>query len=89
MFDKLKLVFVGWRLKRSISKMETTKKWWQSKAVWAGIVTVLALFAKISMGVEIDAELQTVIVDNALSIVAALSSLIAIAGRLTAEKKIR
>lgn len=69
--------------------METTKKWWQSKAVWAGIVTVLALFAKISMGVEIDAELQTVIVDNALSIVAALSSLIAIAGRLTAEKKIR
>ena len=67
--------------------MTDEKKWYQSKSVWGGIVTVLAL-ALTAFGYGIGADDQAALVDYAVSIGGAIGGLIAIYGRVKASKKV-
>lgn len=67
--------------------MEDIKGAFASRAVWGGIVAVLAGIAGI-FGYTIDPALQGEIATQALGIAAAVGGVIAIWGRLKATKKI-
>ena len=67
--------------------MYETKKWYQSKTVWGSVVTIGAAIAGV-FGYGIDADTQGRIVENISSIVAAAGGLLALVGRLVADKKI-
>jgi len=68
--------------------MTETKKWWQSKTIWGSIVTLVAVVASLA-GYQIDTETQNQLVTNITNIVAAVGSLIAVYGRVTASAKIK
>ena len=65
-----------------------SKSWYQSKTVWASAISVLAVAAGY-FGVNIGAEDQAVLVDQASAVVAIVASLIAIYGRVTAKETIK
>ena len=66
--------------------MNEQKEWYKSKAVWAGIVTaVLGILGAI--GIDLASE-QDTITDLLVQIGVAVSGVIALVGRLTANKKI-
>lgn len=64
-----------------------TKKWWESKAVWGGIVAVLAGGAGL-FGVSLGAEDQAQVVDAVLAIASAVGGLLAVYGRVKADTKV-
>jgi len=70
--------------------MEETKKWWQSKAVLAALVTgicgVLTLFG-VREAAQAAAEAEP-IADNIIGLVAIVGSVLAIWGRIVAKKEI-
>lgn len=63
------------------------KKWYQSKAVWGGIIALLAAIAG-AFGFSVGAEDQSGLVDAALSVAGAIGGVLAIYGRVKAEKYI-
>ena len=67
--------------------MEENKPWYISKTVWGGLIAVGAAVAG-SFGVDIDAGTQSEIVDYIVVGVGAIGGLVAIIGRLQANKKI-
>ena len=67
--------------------MEENKAWYMSKTVWGGLIAVGAAVAG-SFGVDVDAATQGEIADYIVVGVGAIGGLVAIWGRVKAEKKI-
>lgn len=67
--------------------MANEKNWYASRTIWGSLVAVAAALGSL-LGVEIDSDTQTVIVEAALQLVAVLGSISAVFGRLSATKTI-
>jgi hypothetical protein len=67
--------------------MLDTKQWYYSKTVWGAIVAILASLLQAS-GSAIDATGQDQLADNLLALSGAIGGLIAIYGRLSADKRL-
>lgn len=68
--------------------MEGTKKWWESKAVVAGVVGLLAGLVNQFTGYTIGDDIVPLLTDNVSGSMAVAASLMAIYGRVKATKKI-
>jgi hypothetical protein len=68
--------------------MIDTKPWYQSRSIWGGLVALLAGIAGI-VGVEIDAGTSEALVLALTNGAAAVGAVIAILGRLAAQKTLR
>lgn len=64
------------------------KKWYESKAVWGGLIAVLAAVAG-AFGVDISAQEQSALADHALEFVGAAGGVLAIYGRIKADGRIK
>jgi hypothetical protein len=67
--------------------MSDTKHWYQSKAVWGAMVTIVASLAQLA-GLEIDGEAQDQIGEALMAISGGIGGLVAIYGRIRAETRI-
>jgi hypothetical protein len=67
--------------------MENMKQWYLSKTVWGALVAILAGLLP-AMGMELDAGAQSQLADDFVSLVGAVGGLVAVYGRLTAEKRL-
>lgn len=65
----------------------TTKKWYESKTIWGGIIALLGAAAG-AFGYAVDADTQASIVDLVTVAGTALGGLLAIFGRVKASKKV-
>ena len=65
--------------------MSDSQKWYESRAVWGGIIVVVAMLARAG-GYTVDAETQAGVLDYILEGVAALGGLASIWGRIKATK---
>lgn len=63
------------------------KVWWQSKGVWGSLIAVAAGIAG-AFGFNIDSAGQEVIASSVVAIAGAVGGLIALWGRIRAEKKL-
>jgi hypothetical protein len=72
----------------SVPAIVDTKTWMESKSIMGGVVVVLASVAG-AMGLALDANTQSQILDYATVIVTAIGGLIAIYGRVKASKIIK
>lgn len=68
--------------------MEDVKHWYYSKTIWGALLAVASSALQIK-GVQIGADDQATIVDSAVSIAGAVGGLLAVYGRLTANRQIR
>ena len=68
--------------------MNSSKPWYQSKTIWGGVVTVLAIVVNVVFKRAIDEHTQTQIVDTITGIAAGVGGLVSIYGRVKAEKSI-
>lgn len=67
--------------------MENLKQWWQSKTMWAGIVTlVVGLLGSLGLA-DLEGQ-QGDIVEKIMQIITAAGGLLAIIGRATAKSAI-
>lgn len=64
-----------------------SKKWYQSKTIWGSLVAVFAVVAGY-LGFDVGAEDQQIIVDAVFAIVGGAGGLLAVYGRVKAEKNI-
>jgi hypothetical protein len=67
--------------------MNDMKQWYVSKTVWGGLIAILASLMQ-AAGIELDPTTQGDMADNAVALAGAIGGLIAIYGRLTAEKRL-
>ena len=67
--------------------MEEMKQWYLSKTVWGALLAILANLLP-AMGMDLDAGSQDQLADDLVSLAGAIGGLIAIYGRLTAEKRV-
>jgi hypothetical protein len=67
--------------------MNTTKPWYLSRTIWASLVTILTSTAGM-FGMELAGIDDTALTDTILQAVTAISGLIAIFGRLSANNRI-
>ena len=68
--------------------MKNVKQWWQSKTMWAGIVTlVIGLLGSLGLA-DLEGQ-QGVIVEKIMQIITAAGGMMAIIGRATAKSEIR
>jgi len=67
--------------------MQNSKKWWQSKTIWGAIITLIAVIAQL-FGVKIDPALQQQLVTQITTIAAGVGGLLALYGRIKADKRI-
>ena len=67
--------------------MEEMKQWYLSKTVWGALIAILASLLP-GMGIELGADARGQLEDNLVSLAGAVGGLIAIYGRLTAEKRL-
>lgn len=67
--------------------MESIKPWWQSRAVWGGLVAVGAAVAAM-FGTQIDPALQDELVRQILVAAGGLGGVLAVIGRLRAQSRI-
>ena len=67
--------------------MEEMKQWYLSKTVWGALIAILASLLP-GMGIELGADARGQLADNLVSLAGAVGGLIAIYGRLTAEKRL-
>lgn len=65
--------------------MVDEKPWFMSKTIWSSLIAVAAALIA-SLGITIDGGTQNAIADSAVQLVAALSSIFAIYGRLSATE---
>ncbi|QDP59291.1 MAG: hypothetical protein Tp136SUR676911_30 [Prokaryotic dsDNA virus sp.] len=67
--------------------MKDSKKWYQSKSVWGGIVALLAVLLG-AFGYSITGDDQSLLIDSLSIIGGAVGSLVAIYGRVKASKRV-
>lgn len=67
--------------------MNDTKQWYQSKTVWGALIAIAASLLQAG-GVDLDVAGQDQLADNLVAISGAVGGLIAIYGRLKAEKRL-
>lgn len=67
--------------------MDDMKQWYVSKTVWGGLIAILASLMQ-AAGVELDPTIQGDMADNAVALAGVIGGLVAIYGRLTAEKRL-
>jgi len=67
--------------------MSDSKNWYQSKTIWGALIAIVASVLQAS-GDSIDAGAQTQIVDGLVSLSGAMGGLVAIYGRLSAERRV-
>lgn len=67
--------------------MEDVKNWWQSKAIWGGIISLVSLVAGF-FGFTLGPEDQAALVGVAVTVVGGIGTVLAIVGRVTAKKAI-
>ncbi|MGA1801127.1 hypothetical protein [Rhizobium sp. HT1-10] len=68
--------------------MEDAKHWYYSKTIWGALLAVAASGLQMK-GLQLDAASQATIVDSAVSIAGAVGGLVAVYGRLTANRQIK
>jgi hypothetical protein len=68
-------------------KVEENKKWWESRAVWGGLIALGSAVAG-AFGIYVDGATQEEIANYIVVGAGAVGGLVAIYGRLKAEKKI-
>ncbi len=68
--------------------MEDVKKWYQSRSVWGGIVALVAAVCGL-LGIQIDAATHDMLVVSLANGAAAIGAVVAIFGRLAAQKTLR
>lgn len=64
-----------------------SKKWYQSKAVWGGLIAVLAAVAGY-FGYDVGAEDQQALTEGLIAIVGATGGVLAVYGRVKANSSI-
>jgi hypothetical protein len=67
--------------------MNDRKQWHQSKTVWGAFIAILAGLLQAG-GIDLDADGQTQLADSLLALSGAIGGLIALYGRLMADKKV-
>ncbi len=67
--------------------MENSKAWYQSKAVWGGLIAVLASVLQ-ARGMEVSPVAQGDLAEAGTSLVGAVGGLLAVYGRLSAKTSI-
>lgn len=67
--------------------MEDVKNWWQSKAIWGGVISLVSLVAGF-FGFTLGPEDQAALVGVAVTVVGGIGTVLAIVGRVTAKKAI-
>jgi hypothetical protein len=67
--------------------MTETKPWYQSRTIWASLVTVGAGLAGV-VGLQVDGLDNSTLTDTLLQLVTAISGLVSIFGRLSAKNRI-
>ena len=71
---------------------EQTKPWYASKTIWGAIVTILSLLLSLK-GIKIDEQTKQLLIDQGTAMVTAVGafvgSILAIYGRIKAEKRIK
>jgi hypothetical protein len=67
--------------------MENSKAWYQSKAVWGGLIAVLASVLQ-ARGMEVSPVAQVDLAEAGTSLVGAVGGLLAVYGRLSAKASI-
>lgn len=68
--------------------MQDIKQWYQSKTVWGALVAIFAGLLQAG-GIDLDTDSQTTLADSLVAISGAIGGLVALYGRLSAEKKVR
>ncbi len=68
--------------------MNETKAWYQSKTIIASLVTILAALVGL-FGYTVDLDTQNQIVEVVVTVVAGISGVITIYGRIRATKQIK
>lgn len=68
--------------------MNDIKNWWQSKTIWGGIITVLAV-ALGAFGYTLSGDDQIALVEIVSTIGGAIGGLLAIYGRVKASKAVK
>lgn len=67
--------------------MDEMKQWYLSKTVWGAVIAILASLLP-ATGLQLDTGTQGQLADNLVSLAGAIGGLLAIYGRLTAEKRL-
>lgn len=67
--------------------MQDTKPWYSSRTILGSLIAVAAALAGV-VGISIDQDTQSMMVDAILQIVTVGGSILAIFGRLSADKRI-
>lgn len=67
--------------------MDDTKAWYLSRTVWGGLVAVAASLLQ-AAGVTIDGTVQGSIADDLVALAGAIGGLVAIYGRIAAERRL-
>jgi len=67
--------------------MNDSKQWYLSKTVWGALVAILASLLQVS-GIDFDAAGQDQLADNLVALSGAIGGLIALYGRMSAEKRL-
>lgn len=65
-----------------------SKFWWQSRAVWGGVIAILAGIAPL-VGVVIDPDTQHALIESLTGLCAAVGGLLALVGRLRASTTVQ
>lgn len=68
--------------------MDQDKNWWQSKAVWGGIIAFLAGIAGL-FGIVVPEAVQGDLTTHVTALAGAIGGLIAVYGRIKAERKLK
>jgi hypothetical protein len=74
-------------LKRKDIFMNDSKQWYESKTVWGALVAILASLMQ-AAGVHFDVAGQDQLADSLVAISGALGGLIALYGRMSADKRL-
>lgn len=67
--------------------MDGIKQWYQSKAVWGGVIAIVASLVQL-MGYRISDDLQGDLADQAVTLAGVVGGLVAIWGRIAATRGI-
>jgi len=70
-----------------MSVLVETKNWWESRSVWGGVMAVVAGVAG-WMGYNVPVELQGLLTDSLLSVVATVGGILAVYGRVKATASV-
>jgi hypothetical protein len=68
--------------------MNAQKPWYMSRTIWASLITIAATAAS-ALGVPIDEAAAGALTESVLQTVAAVGSIVAIIGRLSATTRIK